>query len=183
MALDAVDDGYAVSDGGDVDVTFAATEIDKAGATVFELAAERADDEPTKARLLATAKSYGHVPALNRRDWDGVRATLDESFVWTDHRPASYGRIEGADLYVTISLGNAEEVPNGRWTLTDVLAMDERTVLVEVRIDGDLNGGAIEVAALVLVVHGERGLAVSYDTYSLEQRDQALAAFAEIRGQ
>ena len=178
VTLDAVDEGYVVI-GGAADQTFPPTELHRACAVLFEIAAKRARDEATKTRLLATAMSWGHVPALNRRDWEAVRATLDEGFVWTDHRAASYGRNEGADLYVSIARGNAEEVPSGRWTLTDLLAMSERGVLVEVLIDGDVNGGAIEVAALVLVVYGQRGLAITFDTYGLEQRETALAAFTE----
>ena len=49
---------------------------------------------------------------------------------------------------------------------------------VEVSVDGVVDGGPIQVAALVLVLHGEDGLACSFDTYGLDQRDEALVAFA-----
>ena len=153
--------------------------VDQACVLLFQLAAERSTDARARGRRLGLATAHGLIAALNSCDWNGVRATLDERFVWTDHRPASYGRIEGVDLYVSIVRDIADAVPT-LWVVEGLLGMDERGVLVEMSVEGELDGGAVQVAMLALVVYGEHGLAVALDTYGLDQREAAVAAFAEL---
>lgn len=80
--------------------------------------------------------------AMNERDWDAYRSLLHDDMVLVDHRPASLGEIHDADEYVRTSRALVDVVPNLRFVLAQVHAIegDRALVLMSARgraVDGD----------------------------------------------
>src|SRR2546425_5612636 len=111
-------------DGGAFEIeTLTVIEVDAEGRVVTSIVFDPADRRAAAAELLdrfARSEEARWIPAavfelaraVNDRDLDRIRATLDDDFVLDDRRRTGLGRLEGADAYIASFRALFAEAPD-----------------------------------------------------------------------
>lgn len=118
---------------------------------------------------------------FNRRDWDRVRAVYASNIVSIDHRPGSYGSLEGADAHVERHRTMVEIAPDYRQVLRKIVAMSEVAGLVDAFAVATGLGGPTYVARLVLAGYSATEDRIDrFEYFGPEQLDLAMARYHEL---
>ena len=118
--------------------------------------------------------------AMNVRDWETFRVAFAEEYEFTDHRPASLGRITGREDQVASVRTLVDVIPDVHWLTTAVLRLDGRGGLVRSLVSGTAQGGgSVEMAFLVLF-ESRDGLRTRQEFFPEDQLAAALNRFDEL---
>ncbi|MFT5042748.1 MAG: hypothetical protein ACI8TX_003741 [Hyphomicrobiaceae bacterium] len=117
--------------------------------------------------------------AFARHDLDAARACLSSGFELCDHRPLSFGLIDGDQWIASIAV-MGESAPDFSGDTVRVLAWNRHGLVVVQRLYGNLrDGGPFEnVLAGVYMVSG--GLVTRAEVFPGEDVDKAVARFWEL---
>jgi ketosteroid isomerase-like protein len=120
------------------------------------------------------------LEAYNARDWAGYRAAHTPDCVLIDHRPASAGRIDGIEDRIEYFRTMTELVPDLRWDVTQIHAIDQEKLVASVRVHGQTKEGSqVELSAHVFVRVLD-GRQAHTELFPAERLDAALARFDEL---
>ena len=139
----------------------------------------RLGDRPPE-RLLAE-----HVRRFNAHDVAGVCALVSDDIVYADHRTVAPGGAEGREAYERVGSSLFEIAPDVRLEVNDVLACDERVIIVRTTYSGqgaDEAIAAYERSNYEVWLLGADGLFARTDHYDDDDPQAALARYAELGG-
>jgi ketosteroid isomerase-like protein len=128
----------------------------------------------------SVALLLGSIDAFNAQDRDRLRALYSTDLVVEDHRHAGMGRIEGADAYVdsVAVLWDLASIARLECTIPPVMGPHGGVALV--RRTGDVAGGGPFESEYLNVFVIADGRVTRSELFELEDREIALARFAEL---
>jgi class 3 adenylate cyclase/ketosteroid isomerase-like protein/tetratricopeptide (TPR) repeat protein len=130
------------------------------------------------ADLVSVAVAWAR--AYNARDWSAARRGLADDFTAIDHRPASFGRIDGGDAMIVYFKKLIELMPDARWDWSDFHLITASFAVSRVVISGtSVDGAKIEFPSIYLS-RIEHGRAVYNETFPISEMDVALRRVAEL---
>ncbi len=153
------------------------SEIDAAFA---ELDAAYLEGEGTA--FAGTFRANRFIDAYNARDWAAFRSSVSDDFVLFDHRPASLGDVHGPDEMVAAYKPITELVPDARWRILEINAIDGESAVVSVVVSGhSVDGGEVELPTIGYVQRTPDGRVRRIDIFPTDDLEGALACFAAER--
>jgi class 3 adenylate cyclase/tetratricopeptide (TPR) repeat protein len=124
---------------------------------------------------------FGVTGAINRRDWDAIPPRLAPGFALHDHRALRLWNIlSDAETFIRAQQALMELAPDARYRV-DHLRVSDRAHLCQFTQMGTRDGGLFETPFIHVGSWDESGRVRRYDTYDLDQVDQGLARFTELR--
>ncbi len=157
---------------------------DALDAAYAELDARYAAGEGARHAAFAASRRWDR--AFAARDWDALAAVCAPDVVRTDHRPLGFGQSED----VGTEAGGAARVVQLMRSLVDLasdvrlqvdhLRTSDRGALAQIAWRGTRDGGAFEIAGIVVHEVDDYGRIRRFDIYALDRPDEALARFAAI---
>jgi class 3 adenylate cyclase/ketosteroid isomerase-like protein/tetratricopeptide (TPR) repeat protein len=123
---------------------------------------------------------FDHIAAYNAREWDRMRTSATEDFVFVDHRPASSEELVGIDALIAFYQGLLDLVPDARIRIPRVHRIDRHGVVCPTigsghSVDGALVDLPYETFALL-----RDGLICRAEVFAAGQASAALARFSEL---
>jgi class 3 adenylate cyclase/ketosteroid isomerase-like protein/tetratricopeptide (TPR) repeat protein len=119
------------------------------------------------------------IAGFNRRDWASLRALASSACLLHDHRPASYGLLEG-DAFWDMLATFVDLTPGLGSRVVAVEALSEHAVLVRARIDGaEWHGTAYENSLWIVYAVGPGGMN-ALELFAIEEADAARDRFAAL---
>ena len=109
-----------------------------------------------------------------------LAAIMAPDLVAESHRPVSWGMLPGPAGLVSTLKAQMELAPDTQARFDHVRTC-ERGLLLEFTWRGTRDGGAFEILFLSTVEFNARGRARRIDVWEVEQLEQALARFQELR--
>jgi hypothetical protein len=173
---------------------FALYEVDADGRIVGLVLFDLEDEDAAYAELDARfeageASAYPRLAgalATNRlrqaRDWRAYAARLAPGFVYRDHRRLGWGDAgHDSETLFRMEQSAFDLSPDARYR-ADHIRLSARGILRQMTLLGTRDGGAFENPFFGVAEVDEQGRVASNDTYDIEDRDGALARFAELAG-
>ncbi|MFN2428042.1 MAG: hypothetical protein ABR587_16530, partial [Candidatus Binatia bacterium] len=163
-------------------------EVDEQGqliAVVFFDPEDRTAASVEGLRRFAAAESSEAMPLValfeagGRRDWDGAREALSADAVFDDHRPLSFGTIDG-EQWIASLIVQVEMAPDAMLEPSHVIAWNRHGLVLLTRIHGNLrDSGPFEnVSVVICMADHER--VVRLEPFLTCETDKALARFHEL---
>jgi hypothetical protein len=119
------------------------------------------------------------MAAQNERAWDRLRAFLSDDFLFSDHRPTSFGGNEGPDGWIRILQVAIELVADRMVDVIEPVAGGPPGLMHMKASGTDEYGGSVEWDFLASL--GVRdGRLTHLDVFALEQADEAVARAREL---
>lgn len=154
-------------------------DIDALGSALDELDDRyMAGEGAEHAHLVSLWRRY--LQAYNERDWDGLRALLSPDIALVDERPASMGRVEGADGYMRAMNELSGPIPGRAGYVSNVPASGPHGGIATVRLTGTTPDGAMTTETMHLVGVLSDGLFTRMDLFAAEALDLALQRHEEL---
>jgi ketosteroid isomerase-like protein len=124
------------------------------------------------------AATLGDSRLLAATDWHAYAASLAPGFVLRDHRVLGFGTLD-AENFVRMQESLRNLSPDAR-DRREHIRISEWGVLNAITRVGTREGGAFEIPMITVVEVDEHGRRKTTDLYDIEDRDRALARFAEL---
>ncbi len=120
------------------------------------------------------------IDLTNARDWDGVRAIWSDDLVVVDHRPGSFGVVEGRDAYQRLMQALHDLTPDIIVQLVAVHQLDAHGCVALARNTGTtVDGGAVEFLILFVCILRD-GHITRVEFFPERALDEALRRFDEL---
>jgi ketosteroid isomerase-like protein len=175
--------------------TIFVTEVDEQGGIrailVFEIDDRVAAFEEAYARFIAgegagsaaLEQGFAFARALNRQNFDDLRATFHDEFAFADHRPTGVLPAGDADGYVNLMRTLADLASEYAFERSRHLAWDERRALTLGQGRGTSVDGAtfVNMAYVLTVLDDSNGLIRLLEFYDVDDLDRARARFEDFR--
>jgi ketosteroid isomerase-like protein len=116
----------------------------------------------------------------NARDWDGLRSLTAPGFVFVDHRPVSWGRIDGIDAFVDALKTHVELAPDVRHEITWLPTVGEHGVVAALWVRGTTTDGVHTEVRSFFVGAVRDGLISEMHRYAEDQLDAAKTFLEEL---
>jgi hypothetical protein len=148
----------------------------------------RGDNLHSALARLIELHAEGELPPSRRQERYTIAQQIrDRRPQWTvdailiDHRPASLGTLRGRDDIRGAIAALGGLATHESWRLTDIMALSERTSLLELTSDGHNDeGGPVQFRVINILQYGEEGLQQRSELFRPDQIDEAFRRFDEL---